>query len=209
MDFFHIKMVGKNAVGMRCMFVVCRKEKPEVEIGRIVATTPTDLAGEAVLCEVHRALGQLIWDPVANWTEKHVKVLPESELSGLVKELCQVEVPVVVLKDWSILQAKVSHLGDSLGSYESTFVMTVKRNSQHATDREFYMVKMACGQLVGDRTWMAHVMQAQQAYFSVVRHYFEEQQVDDDSLKPNRSCIDYHPQCELWAEQVRGQVVGV
>jgi hypothetical protein len=109
------------------------------------------------------ALTSQLWLTLVNWTHAEHPTSLASLKSWHVletsRELCEVEVPVEVLKTWVILRARMQQVGldrdqshlhrskpDSPSS--SVFYLLTQRHRQHATGKEIKTVQLACKQLL-------------------------------------------------------------
>ena len=151
------------------------------------------------------------------------KSLTEEMLIDVGKDVCQVEAPVLVLKDWALVQAVVTKkeeessmvLGGIPGliampeQSTSQYVMMMKRFSQNAMQQEFQVVRKACEDIIETDEWRQKMLKHQETYLDLVlsEMSFPSGRKDRNSaaqtvLQPNRDCADFHPQCSFWAQHV-------
>lgn len=210
---------------------LCRENevRAEVQIGALGSighsrySLPAAITHQLVSCDVYQALGMVLWPIVANWTQHVGKSLTEEMLIDVGKDVCQVEAPVLVLKDWALVQAVVTKkeeessmvLGGIPGliampeQSTSQYVMMMKRFSQNAMQQEFQVVRKACEDIIETDEWRQKMLKHQETYLDLVlsEMSFPSGRKDRNSaaqtvLQPNRDCADFHPQCSFWAQHV-------
>ena len=97
----------------------------------------------------------------------------------------------------------------------SMYVAAMSRRSQHASSGEVSVVVSACKEAAND-TWRQMMLQAQGMYLEVVRGVVRDKNGRleaagdvaggggpdfDTTIEIDRSCCDYHPQCQMWASK--------
>lgn len=91
------------------------------DIGIALDTILSDgkLVSDMVDCDVQQALDTILWPILGNWTLTSSREISTKELVDLGRDMCKVEVPVAVLKDYTLMQIVVvresSSLSDSFG----------------------------------------------------------------------------------------------
>jgi hypothetical protein len=179
-----------------------------------------------VECDVQTALSEVLWPVIANWTLSYALQLDDHQLGELLSEACDVEVPVLVLKDEALALVTVEKGSDSLetGEHENektslhtSYAVSLSRQSQHASQSEMAAVSVGCNRAAGKK-WRQSMFKAQQMYLKVVRRILGPngmgisggnpgKEVVETTVKLpegvhlDRSCVDYHPQCQLWADK--------
>lgn len=141
-----------------------------------------------VACDSQTALAEILWPVVANWTLAHAAQLEDRQLVGLVNQACQVDVPVLVLRDEALGLVTVEREklpdedtagGHGDGSEQagmtqgivkdiSTYAASMVRRSQHASMGEVKAVVFGCKEVANDR-WRQLMLRAQRMYLEVVR----------------------------------------
>lgn len=186
-----------------------------------------------VACDSQTALAEILWPVVTNWTLAHADHLEDRQLVSLVNEACEVDVPVLVLRDKTLALVTVErektpvggtdggHGGGSKESQttqnlvmdKSAYAALMSRRSQHASTTEVKAVIFGCEEVANDQ-WRQLMLRTQGMYLEVVRGVMNGNdgrfdKVDDVAgedakdvpIEIDRSCCDYHPQCQMWANQ--------
>lgn len=75
-------------------------------------------------CKVCSVLATHLWNGLTAWVNVHQKMPSRSEIVHYAEQLCDFEVPVEVLKEWVILQAKIKNNKAQQGGLdEQTFMV--------------------------------------------------------------------------------------
>ncbi len=210
-----------------------RVEPLAPSLNGISSVTRTALS-RLVACDAETALAEILWPVMANWTLAHAAQLEDRQLVSLVNQVCQVDVPVLVLRDKTLAlvtveRSKIPTTKDDDGQGggvkktaqttqelvrdTSTYASLMSRRSQHASAGEVKAVVFGCKEVANDR-WRQLMLRTQGMYLEVVREVLHGNdgrfdKVDDVAgedgkdvpIEMDRSCCDYHPQCQMWASQ--------
>ncbi|KAL6774592.1 hypothetical protein ACKKBG_A25575 [Auxenochlorella protothecoides x Auxenochlorella symbiontica] len=174
----------------------------------------------ALSCQTCQQLMLHLWDALVPWVNAHGSLPPGQAVTQYAWDLCAHEVPVSVLKSWSLFQTRVKrtlawkqqqHEGEGAEGSEN-YTLT-RRHDQHATPLEMELEGEACRALL-EPPWEAEAggllpdlrRQLEEYLGHVQGAVSAEGALDtdaaldaDDSLALDQSCVDRHPQCELWA----------
>lgn len=173
-------------------------------------------------CNIQTALAEVLWPAVSNWTMVHLERLEDRDLRKLVDEACRIDVPVVVLKEEVLLQVTIEREQERYGKNEDRqiavrellpYVVSMPRHSQHALQSESSAVAKGCMN-AADATWREMLIDAQHTYLDVLRGVIVNKNAGKDAdndvkksgkkkggIEIDRSCCDYHPQCQYWAKK--------
>ena len=182
-------------------------------------------------CDMQTALAEVLWPVLSNWTMVHLQPLEDRHLRKLVDDACRIDVPVLALKDtllmWVTIQREARGASQNSGGGAirvttlSPYIVSLPRHSQHAGPGEISAVVSACKD-AADAAWQQSVLGAQKMYLEVVRQAIAPNAVPgkdekggsdekgakgakvakrDDRIEIDRSCCDYHPQCQFWADK--------
>lgn len=188
------------------------------DITHLDESSPLAAAVDVVQCKACFALTTALWSGLVNWTLHHMQPIKADQIAQFATELCNEEVPVIVLREWVLLSASV------VGQPEQPqqFYLLTPRHRQHAKTREIEAVREACKSLLSSGTQagdpkitaagtLANLAALKQAsYLEAVRQTpagspddvdptATKDGIDDLSeLRPQRLCYDKHPQCLLW-----------
>jgi len=129
------------------------------EIKLLTNDVPLEAASLVARCKVCMALASNIWSAGVEFIHHYLRPPTMEEIMSYSENICEVEVPVTILKDWLLLKAKIAQpqgssggsrlkKGDSNSSSKGTmwsdFFLMSQRHRQHATSREIQVIEYTC-----------------------------------------------------------------
>jgi len=171
----------------------------------------------------------MLWETLTSWTNRELLEVTADDVAAVATSLCEEEVSVEVLKEWSIQYAQINLQGlpgdmKTRRSGLKDFFLLTKRHRYVATAVEIEATRSACRALIASGTdptkkgtmspasaLSVAAAAAQMQYLKAVTSRLgpRRAQQQETSYPPGerrpavqRLCIDRHPQCEFWANLV-------
>ncbi|KAL4856216.1 hypothetical protein ACK3TF_003352 [Chlorella vulgaris] len=194
--------------------------KGGLDVSLLDEAADIDAAAGVSQCKVCGVLVRRLWEGLTRWVDARQQVPSKHRISDFALELCEVEVPIEVLEGWVLHRARLEQgegLPFTVEGQTQEFYMLSQRGKQHATPYEIQAVRQACEKLLREHDAGQEKPQVLQQASSLLHKYFqlsaqrrnkgqgaaqvEAVEAVDDGPRPQRQCLDLHPQCKLWQEK--------
>lgn len=194
--------------------------KGGLDVSLLDEAADIDAAAGVSQCKVCGVLVRRLWEGLTRWVDARQQVPSKHRISDFALELCEVEVPIEVLEGWVLHRARLEQgegLPFTVEGQTQEFYMLSQRGKQHATPYEIQAVRRACEKLLREHDAGQEKPQVLQQASSLLHKYFqlstqrrnkgqgaaqvEAVEAVDDGPRPQRQCLDLHPQCKLWQEK--------